>query len=111
MSEQTWKEYLKDIFKDFDSSDQIDLAKLVDGLRAQGTSGLENIDSSLARPEFEATKKEIAALLWDLAHIEEKAPDKQREIYAKLAGHYDKLFEWEDVSSPGWFVIPGPFFP
>ena len=111
MSGATWREYLKDVFKGYDSPDQIDLHTLADDLRARGTSGLEEIDSRLTKLEEEGKKDILVTLLWDLAHLEDKKPEEQRKVYATLASHYDKLFNWDDVSSPGWFIIPGPFFP
>lgn len=111
MSGATWTEYLSDVFQGVDSAEQINLDQFVLDLRARGVSGLENIETSLAKLKNEEAKKEVIRLLFDLAHIDEKSPEEQRDLYARLARHYDKLFEWENVSAPGWFIIPGPFFP
>lgn len=111
MSGATWKEYLSDVFEGIESPDNINLDQLLATLRARGISGLKDVDSGLSKLEVEGKKQDVVRLLWDLAHLEGKTAAEQREVYAKLARHYDKLFEWEDVESPGWFIIPGPFFP
>ena len=110
MSGTTWTEYLQDVFQGIDSPDQINLDQFVLDLRARGISGLDKIEDSLAKLENEGAKKEVITLLWNLAHIDEKTPDEQRELYAKLARHYDKLFEWEDVAGAGLVHYPGSLF-
>jgi hypothetical protein len=111
MSEATWKESLKTVFKDIDSAANVDPDGFVELLRNNGIAVHDDIEKSFDTLESVKEKREIVQFLWELAHLDELEPGKRHDLYDKVAKHYELLFEWEEVDAPGWILLPGPLPP
>jgi len=94
----TWKDTLKTVFKGFGSPDEVDPDVFLDRLH----------EKKMVMPESfndlrEEGKKELVRGLWRLAHQDElKEVAHRLQLYDEVADHYERFFEWEEDSSPGW---------
>ena len=111
MSGATWRESLKTVFKDINSAADVDPDGFVEMLRDNGIAVHDDIEKSFDALESAKEKKEIIRFLWDLAHLDELGAEGRRDLYDRVARHYELLFEWEEVGAPGWILLPGPLPP
>lgn len=110
MSSITWKDSLKTVFEDFGSAAEIEPTEFHALLRGKGIAVHEDIEEDFRALKLEE-KKEVIKFLWGLARLDELPPEERRALYARVARHYEILFEWEDVRAPGWIILPGPIPP
>jgi hypothetical protein len=95
----TWKDSLIAVFEGFNSAEEIDPDNFLNLLRKKGVlvKDFKESFNELAPGK----KKEVIEDLWKLAHQDDMSPTKRLELYDRVAGRYERFFEWEETSFPG----------